>query len=96
MPGGVAPQKGGRNGGKCRWCRTPIGWRAKSTIITFGAITNRDPINATGTCARGIIVPRQVTPIGRGAKRSSQSRRGLNPIDRVANSGQRHRIAPIG
>jgi hypothetical protein len=64
-------------------CWAPIGRRAKSAIIAWDAIANRNPINATRTCARGIVILRQ-------------SRRGVNSIGREADSGWCHRIAPIG
>jgi hypothetical protein len=93
--GGVAPKKSERSGDEC-WCHAPIGRRAKSVINTCGTVANRGPINDAGASTKGIVIPRQAAQTARGSKRSGQSRRGLNPIGQVANSGQRHRIAPIG
>ncbi len=72
------------------------GASASGAALPLAGEPRAGPIEDAGASAQGIVIPRQVAQIGRGTKRSSQSRRGLNSLGRAANSGQRHRIAPIG
>jgi hypothetical protein len=75
--GGALLPRRERSGGKCQWCHAPIGQRAKSAINACRVIANRSLIDDDRASALGISIPR-------GAKMSSQSQRGLDPIGQAA------------